>query len=356
MTMGVHRKGLALAASAALLCLLAIPGAQRAAPAEPVARAARTSTSAQPIGLLSTPCHAVETRSEASFRDAFLEGRCAYLHRGGLTFTAGSFDGPNGRMPLLFLSGRERTFSGRIIVNLIGGPGGQVLELNAPARDTPGDLFPLFENLVGDGDVIVVPAYAGTRERSFYPGADLPRATREMEAFLRQTAARFSERRLILYGQSLGGGLAARLSPQFPDVPLVLHFPLLWQPRQVIAWTERNWESPAPIRLGWVPRRIWPASGEGRPRDEMVLLFDSLQRFFGDDLDSGTVDYLRRSRAPATIIYSRRDPRIGPAEIGRLPSRSGLRVIEVDVDGHVVRTAREHDATIAALDQAFRSP
>jgi hypothetical protein len=30
-----------------------------------------------------------------------------------------------------------------------------------------------------------------------------------------------------------------------------------------------------------------------------------------------------------------------------------LRVIEVDVDGHVPRTASEHEATIAALDRAF---
>jgi hypothetical protein len=160
-----------VAVAAGSIALSAFAAAQLAAPAAPAAsksastpapRAVPASAPAVPVERLSAPCRAVPAPGEAAFREAFLEGRCANLRRGELTFTAGSFAGPNGPMPLLILSGPERTFSGRIIVTLIGGPGGNVLEF-PPDRNSPGNLFPLFEGLVLGGDVVIIPAYAATR-------------------------------------------------------------------------------------------------------------------------------------------------------------------------------------------------
>lgn len=302
--------------------------------------------------LIGNECQWHQVRDETELRHAFIRADCAVLDIRDLTVSTQRFDGPNGPLPLQVLSSPSHASPRRVIISVVGGPGGEAFEMPHD-RDIPGNLSLFFEELVRQGDVIVNPAYAGTAERSFYPDSDLPLALAELEALIADIRARFPEAQLIVRGTSLGGYLAASLSNRMPDLTFILHSPLLSSPRDILAWMQAN--SVLPPEFAWVTRRLWTRGGDGAAtsREQEVRLLEAHRRFFGTHLDHRTTDFLNSSTANTTIIFSRNDARIGPDEIRRLRPRTTLRIVDTGAADHFLRTRRDHEAAVSALRRAF---
>jgi esterase/lipase len=265
------------------------------------------------------------------------------------------FIGPNGRVPLQVMVPPHPTPARRIIVALVGGPGGDAFHFSPPAEEPVSSFNSVYERLARSGDIVIFPAYAGTAERSFFPMSDLPLALRELRDLIR-ALRQGGGVPVAIHGISLGGYLSLKLTGEFHDIPFVLLNPLLGSPGEALAYTERQWTE-AQIAAGYARRWLWKGEGQDTHPSEQahVHYFTGFRRFFGSEMDEKAPDPLPAQSAPIVIIYSKHDERIGPGEVDRLRLHDCVRVLETGTRGHVILDREEKLIVVEALNSAFKN-
>jgi pimeloyl-ACP methyl ester carboxylesterase len=253
---------------------------------------------------------------ERLVRQAIDDGSCVKLYQPGFALVVEHFAGPSGTLPLLIVRPRENAPIRRIVVRMIGGPAGDI---------QPGLMTDRGRSLglaAQRGTVTVFPGYAGTRHR-LVEGADtIDLAAGELRAYVADLKRRHAEAEIAVVGESMGGYITARASPELPRVPLILFSPPLTTPRTLLSRVAAL--SPEGTR---VDRTLVVVSRlhEGRvepiePR--MTLQWRMLNDILSGHLDTDLADFLRQSRGRCVaLIYGDADPIIGVPSIDAVRER-----------------------------------
>jgi pimeloyl-ACP methyl ester carboxylesterase len=268
-------------------------------------------------------CRLQNVVEEAMLGEAIEHGGCMAFHQPNFAVSAEHFEGPAGRLPLLIFRPRTQTGMHRLVIQLVGGPAGDIWPM------VLSDWGRYFGTRAAAGTVTIAFGYAGTRTR-LVDGIDtLDLAAAELAAYVRLLHHHFPALPVVVVGESMGGYVAARAARDLPGTPMVFLAPPLVSPRQLLARRGPEFErakqfNRSLVTLSRLERgRVVPVA------TRMTNQWHMFNTIFADHLDVTFADMLPPDRTRCyALIYGTADEIIGTAEIPAVRRRfPGLRVV-----------------------------
>ena len=277
-------------------------------------------------------------------------GKCTVLLQPGFSVAVEHFEGPAGPVPLFIFRPRQRESIRRIVVRLVGGPGGDIAAIVDSARGAQ------LARLAAAGTATVSFGYAGTRSRLVEGRDTIDLAADELVAYLRFLDRKFPGVPKIVLGESLGGYVASQAARRLQGIPLVLAAPPLATPRTLAEYFDRTVsDRQRAVEAKLVTVSTFEGGRIVPVEDRMVNTFQIGGAIFSDHLDVSVADLLPPERARCyTLIYGTADRVIGIAEVPALRRRlPEMRVVALPGIEHDPRLRADAERLYAPIGQAI---
>jgi pimeloyl-ACP methyl ester carboxylesterase len=235
----------------------------------------------------------------------------------------------------------------RILIRVIGGPGGSV---------APSAAYSTLLNVLRPGDVLVTPAYPGTRHGTFYPDENFTPGSALIAHWLREVRRRNPDAEVVLVGESLGGPIALeanRVAGKDAADRIVLISPLAYSSADAEAnFTQRRGaeyrnDNKTAVRVlrrgaGAEPSHIW----------QQVFSTDLFKTFFPKSERNVAIAARLRVNAhvPILLVYGTQDWRAGFALLEQLTPEENLRVVRIADMPHEVGAEYQRRVSAAVSD------